>query len=463
MTGLATSNNLNEYLDILGQQPLLKMYTQICFCFPVDDDSLHLAIVKTLTNGLKRLAVGFPWLAGQVINEGASEGNSGLFKIIPWEKVPRLVVKDLRDDPSAPTMDGLRKANFPFSMLDEDIIAPRRTLPGSPKEATEPALVFIVQANFITGGLILTINGQHGTMDMTGQGQVMDLFSKACRNEPFTTEELRISNLPRHNLIPFLDATHDPTPCLAHQIIPPSLLDPPSPEGPATAPTPATWVYYTFPAASLTALKTHATQTKPSDTPFISTDDALTALLWQSVARARLGRLGPARSTTLARAIDVRRHLSIPATYPGVVQNMTYHSSALGTLAVEPLGVVAARLREAVEPGTSELALRTRQLATLMLRAADKARVSVAAAILPAADLMLSSWARLDCYELDFGLGLGAPEAVRRPRFEAVEGLVYFMPRARDGAVAVGLCLSDEDLGRFGADVEAGSYGVSIG
>jgi trichothecene 3-O-acetyltransferase len=65
------------------------------------------------------VSASFPWLAGKVVNEG-----SGIFKIKPLQKIPRLAVKDLRLDPSIPTMDALRRVNFPFSTLDEITIAP---------------------------------------------------------------------------------------------------------------------------------------------------------------------------------------------------------------------------------------------------------------------------------------------------------------------------------------------------
>jgi hypothetical protein len=39
-------------------------------------------------------------------------------------------------------------------MLDENIIAPRNTLPGPDEDPTSP--VFLIQANFIRGGLLLT-------------------------------------------------------------------------------------------------------------------------------------------------------------------------------------------------------------------------------------------------------------------------------------------------------------------
>lgn len=161
---------MNDDLDVLGQQLPFKLYTQLCFCFSMPDNaSSHSATIATLTNGLERLSASFSWLAGQVVKaEGSDEGKSDIFKIKPFKETPRLVVKDLGHDASIPTMDALRRANFPISMLDESIVAPHRTLPESNSDKIAP--VFLLQANFITGGLLLTIVGQHNTMDMTGQG-----------------------------------------------------------------------------------------------------------------------------------------------------------------------------------------------------------------------------------------------------------------------------------------------------
>ena len=76
---------------------------------------------------------------------------------------------------------------------------------------------------------------------------------------------------------------------------------------------------------------------------------------------------------------------------------------------------------------------------------------------------MLSSWAKLDCYELDFNLGLGNPEAVRRPQFEPVESLIYLMPRRLDGEIAVAVCLRDGDVERLRVDDGFAKYGRYIG
>jgi trichothecene 3-O-acetyltransferase len=458
MYGPAIVKDVNDYLDILGQQPLLKIYTQICFCFSVADASSHSAIINTLNNGLERLSASFPWVAGQVVNEGSGEGNSGIFRIKPLEKIPRLVVKDLRHDPSIPTMESLRLANFPFTMLDETIIAPRKTLPGSSNESALDSIpVFLLQANFITGGLLLTIVGQHNAMDVTGQGQVIHLLSKACDNQEFTCEELTSGNLVRRDLIPFLDDSYKPGSELAHQIAKPT-NELPTPSSPK-----CTWTYFIFHTTSLAALKSLATNTITVPSGYISTDDALSAFVWQSVIRARLPRLNPRAESTLARAVDVRHYLDIPLKYPGLVQNMTYHTSTLQNLLEESLGDVASHLRSALDPRTSNLRYHTRALATFLNSTADKSIISMIATLDLSVDIMVSSWAKLDCYELDFNFGLGKPEAVRRPQFEPVESLIYLMPRRLDGEIAVAICLRDEDMQRLRDDEEFAKYGVYIG
>lgn len=458
MDEITPVNDLDVHIDILGQQSLLKIYTQITLCYPVPDASSHPKIIDILTNGLERLSASFPWVAGQVVNEGSGEGNTGTFKIKPLEKIPRLVVKDLREETSAPTMDSLRQAKFPFRMLDESVVAPRNTIPGSPEEShldSDP--VFLVQASFITGGLLLTLVAHHSTMDMTGQGQVIDLLSKACRGEEFTAEELSVGNLDRRTVIPFLDSSHQPGPELSYQIIKPPTSNTPPPPPPES-----TWKYFTFPFTSLTSLKSLATSSLPSTCTYISTDDALTAFTWQSIARARLHRLQPSTQSTFARAVDVRSFLNVPQTYPGLVQNMTYHPSTLQTLTSAPLGAIAADLRSALNPQTSTLEYNTRSLATYLDKSPDKSTTSFAATLDLSADLMLSSWAKLDCYELDFGLGLGKPESVRRPQFLPVESLLYLMPKALNGEITVAICLRDEDMERLKVDEEFLKYGTCI-
>ncbi|KAH7911394.1 transferase family-domain-containing protein [Hygrophoropsis aurantiaca] len=474
--GSTTTTDLHESeseyhdLNILEQIPY-HINTQITLCFPVADDSSesHAAIIRTLTNGLERLFASFPWLAGKVVrvNKGTDPGSSGILKIQPLEPgIPHLIVKDLRDGTSMPTMDVLRRADFPMCMLDENIIAPRKTLFFESASESDPATpVFLVQANFITGGLLLTFDSHHNATDKSGQDQIMRLFSKACCNEQFTSDELSSGNLPRRDLIPLLDdaQNYTPGPELVRHIV--DL----APSHPADAPPPpkCTWAYFTFPPTALATLKSRATETLTPAAGYISTDDALTAFIWQSATRARLPRLQSdptaAPVSTLARAINVRRYLGIPQMYPGAAVNMTYHTYAPQTLIEAPLGGIAAQLRAAVDPKTSDLGHHTRALATLLYRTQDKNTVSFIAALDFSADVVVSSWAQVGCWGLDFGLRLGGAEAVRRPRFEGVEGLVYLMPRAAGGEGVVAVCLRDEDMERLREGAEFGEYARYVG
>ncbi|PPR07489.1 hypothetical protein CVT26_013458 [Gymnopilus dilepis] len=454
------SYTLDYELDIFGQQPGINIYTQITLCYAVPDPiaSAHstTTITDVLSKGLERLSARFPWVAGKIVNEGKSEGNTGVYKIRSFLQSPRLVVKDLRDDPSMPSFDDLREARFPSRMLDESVVAPRMTLP-TPEEVTQDWPVFAVQATFVRGGLLLTFVGHHGAMDMTGQGFLIDLLAKACRGEEFTSEEVAIGNVDRRTIIPFLDDSWAPEPDKAKPAPAPSPSDSADAQPPKSS-----WVYFLFSPTSLASLKSLATQSLSSG--FVSTDDTLSAFIWQSVSRARLPRLDPSHPTTFARAIDPRRFIRIPLNYPGLVQNMTFTTSALQELIDTPLGSVAATLRSAVDPRTSDVEYRTRAMATRLRRAPDKGVVpSVTASLDLGSDIMLSSWAGQDFYELDFGMGVGRPEAVRRPRFVPVESLMYLMPKRGDGEVAAFLCLRDEDIERLRRDEEFVKYGVYVG
>lgn len=462
-TATTAGSALEVDLDILGQQPFLRIYTQISFCFPVSDPSAYPTFISTLEKGLDRLAESFPWVAGQVVNEGAGEGNSGVFKITALDKTPRLVVKDLRDDPSAPTMKGLRDSGFPMSMLDEDVICPRRTLPGGPDyNPTDPEPVLILQANLINGGFILTVNAQHATMDMTGQGEVIRLLSKACNGESFTEEELATGNFPRKTVVPLLDDAFDPDKVLANQIVQPPQASPSdSKPEPPPAPPKVTWAYFSFSPESLSALKSCAERSRDASTNFISTDDALSAFIWQSVTRARLPRLNPTDETKFARAVDARGFVGTPKGYPGLLQNMTYNKSTFQQLVDEPLGAVASKLRSQLNP--SEMLQRTRALVTYVNTLPDKSGFNFAATVDPTADVMLSSWAKVSCYDLDFNLGLGKPESVKRPRFDPCEGLMYLMPKAPDGEISLGISLREDDMERLKNDAEFTRYGRYIG
>ncbi|KAJ5714859.1 Transferase [Penicillium malachiteum] len=353
----------NDVLDILGQQPgMHKLYTQICSIYAVPDSSNFDTIINTLRNGLDELTESIPWLAGEVINEGASERNTGVYKIIRTERIP-LIVKDHQQDTSAPTMNALRESNFPISMLHENIIAPCLTinLPGNTVGlAAHSAPVFAVQANFITGGLILTFVGQHDVMDMTGQDAIIEWLDNICHGTPLTQEDISIGNMDRTKTVSLFGDDYKPGPELDEQMIrpPPAELDVSSTP---TTPAPSTWAYITFSVTALESLKIDATKTMTLPSGFISTDDALCAFIWKCVSRARIPCLAPNTKSSFARAVDIRQRMGLPTSYPGMFQNMTYQHDTLQSLAEKPLGVIASEFRRQLDPKVRDLVYNARE------------------------------------------------------------------------------------------------------
>jgi hypothetical protein len=455
MDGSSTSDDGGVILDSFGQQ-ILPIYTQICLCFPIDEPQAYPRVVETLETALEKLHVQFPWLAGRVVNEGATASSTGVFKIKTVGEAPRLVVKDLREDSSFPSMDALRLARFPINALDESIVAPRKTRINADYSAAPEVL--LVQANLIKGGLILTFLGQHQAMDGIGQDQIIRLFSKACRTEAFTDKELLICNLTTaSDTIPLLEASNELPPTVStHQLTTPQSsygLNPP----------PCSWAYFSFSKSSLETLKSNATQTCPPGSPFISTDDALSAFIWKSITSVRLSRLDTTTPSTFARAVDVRQMLGISAMHPGFVQNMTYNTFTFGELLSMPLGVLASHLRSKIAPKTSTLVHDTRALATLLATSEDRSCVSFAASLRSTSDIFFSSWVKMGVYEYDFGGVLGRAEAVRRSRSHVTEGLMYLMPRSREGEVGLVVCLSEVDMLALRGDGEFGRFAEWVG
>ena len=178
-------------------------------------------------------------------------------------------------------------------------------------------------------------------MDGIGLDQVLTLFSKACRGEAFTKEEITAGNFPREHIVPLLDLSWKPGPELMHNIV---KVDPEQ-SGPGSAPCimpegAASWSHFDFQHSALTRLKDIATSTLPSATNYISADDALTAFIWQSITRARMAQFDGTTKTSFARAVDVRRYLDIPQKYPGFIQTMTYHDQTMQEMTSSPLGPI---------------------------------------------------------------------------------------------------------------------------
>lgn len=443
-------------LDIMGRhRDLRKMYTNICYVFSlphldyqtdVPDELSFIDVVysrdevdrvqRTLRKGLEKLSVAFPWLAGQV--------REGIEAFQPTIQLQTGVRPDL-------SMNTLRDAKWSMQGLDPATYVPCALVARRSSDLPDTMPVLMVKAVFIAEGVVLTFSANHAAMDATGQAAVIALFNKACSGAEFTAEDLQQgrrsvlhpSRWRRTDTDEDLEAeiklNLDRAPALTDLTLPLPLLPPR-----------LVWAYFQADLASLKLLKKKALESTPG---FVSTDDALTALVWQSITRAR--GLNPSIKSALTRDVDMRRIMRLPDTYPGLMQNMAISMALAGDLTASSLGRLAADLHSKLAPETLE-----RDMKAVMTLMSTRPQVSPTTRYLRSChDVLLTSWIKMECYNNGFGLELGKPEAVMMPRLPPKgEGWVNFMPKCRDKGVIFGVCLQERDMQALKGDGPFAEY-----
>lgn len=449
-------------LDMLGQQPMLNTYTPLCFFYKTPKPEAE-DLKNILRKGLHKLTDAFPWIAGQVVEDFPG---SGFTKIVPRSShtTPELVEENRRN--MLPPFKELLEKNFPFGLIDEKLLCARESAFGQHQAAPTDLPVLVVQLNHIEGGVILGFVTHHTTCDITGMGSILSLFNKACHNEPFTESDLRIGNRHLDTPIQLLeeDIKVKENPRLEMQIKPqitPQLNENHVAPAHIPPPTPCRWEYFSFSPESLKELKAKATNDIPEGgAAFVSTDDALSALIWQCITRARgQHKDTEAEGSICARAIDVRPFLGLPLNYPGMAQNETYTRASPRELKNSSLGALASRLRQDLI--AEDLKKDTQALITLMTHDSDKSKYFFACGVNWSRDTMISSWSKVDGYNMDFGLGV-KPTCVRRPRFDPVPGLIFMMPKRGDGEISVAACLKGEEMDNLKKDDDWTRYAEPV-
>lgn len=422
-------------LDILGRHPMLRMmYTNLSYLFSFTESQNEAEVdrlTSKLKNGLEKLSGAFPWIAGQVGTEITDFETTVVF-----QTATRL---DL-------SLDTFRDSNWSMKDLDPAVYAPSLTPPGQAPNPADPKPVLMAKAVFIAGGAVVTFSANHAALDMAGQTAMISLLSKACSGAEFTEDDLQQGS---RNLLGASNwSLEDSDEDLKAEID--AQLSRPLPAGLPQQMPKLAWAYFQADPASLESLKKKALESAPD---FVSTDDALTALVWQSITRARA--LDPATKSLLARAVDVRRAMNLAETYPGMMQNMAFSNASVGDITASPLGTLAAELRSKLAPQTLERGMRV--IMTLMSRRPHES--PILAYLRASHDVMVTSWAKMRCYEDDFGLGLGKPEAVFRPRLPAIgQGWVNFMPKSEEKGILFSVCLQEHELEALKGDEEFGQY-----
>lgn len=435
-----------QYQDVIGQFPFLNAFSHVVLGFHVDDTVPRESIITGLQKAVDTIALQIPWLAGTVIHENVAPGNSGVFRAAPWPpgKLPNKLLRvKICDDIVLPFQD-LVAAWAPISMLDGAVLAPYPGLPqGYQATTSEPPPVACFQANFVKGGLLLTCSAQHNMIDATGMLQLYQLLAVAMTDNKLPQKMVDAALLDRTTAIPLLGPNDPPMSDHSHLKRSSTSL-----ATRATSKANYKWAYFRLHEDDISTLKTRASSGEGYDTavPFISTNDALSALYWQRIAHIRLlqhsSSLSPQSMSKFGRAIDVRRTMGVPSEYLG---HMVYHTSTylpLSSIATSPLSTIACALRKSLTE--SNRPHHVRSYATYLSKEPDKSTLLYGGKYNPETDIASSAVTRGGFDGMRFGV-LGTPRFFRKPDFGALPGCVYFMP-PEEGWVIVLVCLKEDEL-----------------
>lgn len=415
-------------------------YTVVILGFPDQPGTTRDEVLATLDKSALKLLEAYPSLAGQVIKTGQTATNSGRYEIVPYPphqgKSP-VLRKDCTE--ICPSYENIVKADAPFAMLDGDVLCPVKGL-GYQYQAGEEMPVFIAQANFVEGGMLLYFGSMHNALDMNGQGTVLKMFAAAGRGEEYDPKLLLAEKQDADTLVPFLKPGEPPA---NHDGMrrPSTLNVGPQPKSP---PRPVEWHYWRFSAKALEDLKKEAS----SGRTWVSTNDAITAFLVQrlSTVRVREGRLPKDEMVQLQRAVDSRSVLSPPVAegYLGHLVSIAETTwTTAGELSEASFADVAVQTRESLKKVDDHF---VRSLVTLINNTKDKTTIFYGARVKPGRDFLVSSWAQLHWLnKCDFGPGVGAPDFVRRARMSPVPDVTYIMPKNAKGDMFLATSLYHED------------------
>ncbi|KEY70387.1 hypothetical protein S7711_09361 [Stachybotrys chartarum IBT 7711] len=439
--------DLDRYQDILGQLPMLQVYSHILYVFPLPIETPREIIVGKLERAITKVRDEVPWMGARVVNYGKGPGNSGIYRVIACPRpTEAIVVRDVST--LVPSYSELSKRKAPLSIIDAKLLTPVSAFPERFEDKDEdPAHTVRIQASFIEGGVVLDFVMHHNMADAGGHFGFVNLIARAMRGEEFPPKLLEQANCDRRHLFPLLgpdEALLDHSHHKQHPITTAASL---SSSGNGPKPEPAQHHIFRVSAAKLRELKKMAEPVaeRDSDVRFISTDDALSAFIWQrlTVVRARRGVLPPSTRARFGRAIDGRGAVGVSRDYMGdLIHNVTAFLTWEELVSL-PLSSIAAHLRR--ELNKANTAYHVRSFATFVAREADKSTITYGGQFNPATDLGCSSIRGRSDLFADFGQ-LGFPTLIRRPPPPPFPGLLVLFPGTMSGDCDAMLCITDADL-----------------
>jgi hypothetical protein len=419
-------------------QIMPPLYTRVVLAFPVPASIPKRNLVLNLRNSAQAVLSEYAFLAGYVQIGANDNDKCGRPELAGFLETPKdqehlalLEIKNLEGDGSFPhTYNQLHLKGMPMSLLDDNLLAPVGLM--RPFGQTAPA--FKVQATFIEGGLLLCFCLHHNVGDGSALAVLMSRFASGFNDEISRPASKIAENVSGRELLSqSVDAILSPSKHPEYRLAGPKSaieLDANPPPLPSTMPSMTCGIFY-ISKANIEYLKQAASPpTEMVNTPWVSTNDAVCALIWSCMTRARSSRIGGKDPTRLLMAVNGRSRLDdktpLTADFVGNVNMNSIAQLPASEVTSQEPGMFS-KVAAAVHDSTRRVdAQHIRSAIALANSLHDIRDLSMAVEMFLGPDIALSSWRGLPFYDPVFGF-LGRPAWVQHPSMVS-DGLSYIMP-----------------------------------
>lgn len=408
-------------------------------------------IANDLLAGLRAALTAFPPLTTHIRRR--SPNNRTYLHSAPDDPIP-FVVRGIDESPAdISDYAALSSKRFPPALLPA---ARLHALHGGAARSTSPqgSPALAVQLTFIDQGLVIGIQLNHVACDGISHNVFFTHWFGCTRAHSTASPSPPLSPLPSFDRTPLDFASLPISPSADVSALESDLLSryPLQRLRPPPGTTSTSVRIFHFSSGSAARLKS-SIQSEMRDGSWISTQDAVSALLWLTVTRSRLqtGRVRSEDPTRFLSVLNVRsRYRHLPASYfgNGIIWTPSARMSVSSFLAEASLPRAARMIRESlIRDWTSTID----ELITYTGLRSDHGKVCWGQAMNNSSDVGATSWRHLQLDGLDFGHG--AAQAVRCPQVGA-EVCIIFPDAADAGGIDVYLSLDERSMEALEKDPE---------
>ncbi|KAK0633802.1 transferase family-domain-containing protein [Immersiella caudata] len=452
------------HLSTLDQQAQ-RHYAKPMFLFRYEHCGLRDPVIKHLRAGLSTALSETPDFASTIVPVPGSTRKELQLELGPGSGAPWRVV-DYTDEANQSrwphgSFDELASNYFSFARIPSEHVVPPSFL-DIPDNACKLAALGI-QISLIPGGFILAFCWHHTVSDARGANVLLRSWARHTK-ESFLHGKPNDPTLPSEDKDDRWRLNYGLNNATISEI--PEYIIDPSKRCPLTQGSPhlfdrenqiavpfeiSTWY---FPAPSIQALRNTLGTAATSDSSPFTPVEAICALLWKHVSRARrLAEKGHQTSLFTTR-LEFRARLAPPLD-GDFIGNIT-----------EPNARMRLPLEEICSPATATslttLASAIRQATEAVDEAAVRGYIGLINALsavtdltwgyygFPGPDFGVTDLSGLDVFRTDWGSGLGSPVCMRLAYRE--EGLLYLFPIDSEGGMEVQVLCEPEAVERLRAD-----------